>query len=257
MLSRLDLRGVDGDLSARLPFPEVAGEAPVAAVQGKLAAVRAGGDDAVREYTQRFDGVELDDLRVPQSALEQALMDTPPLLREALETAAASIGAYHREQVRVDARYERDGMVVRELRRPVARAGLYVPGGRARYPSTVLMTAVPARVAGVPELVLCVPPGPDGHVAESTLAAAAIAGVDEVYRIGGAQAIAAMAYGTGTIAAVDVICGPGNVYVSVAKRLVAQEGTVGVPSAFAGPSEVVVVADETAPADYAATDVLV
>src|SRR4051812_26759210 len=255
MLSRLDLRGVDGDLSARLPFPGVAGEAPVAAVQAILAAVRAGGDDAVREYTQRFDGVELDDLRVPQSALEQALMDTPPLLREALETAAASIAAYHREQVRVDARYERDGLVVRELRRPVSRAGLYVPGGRARYPSTVLMTAVPARVAGVPELVLCVPPDADGSVAQPTLAAAALAQVDEVYRVGGAQAVGAMAYGTESIRPVDVIVGPGNVYVAIAKREVA--GVVGVPSAFAGPSEVVVVADDTTPVEFAAIDLVV
>src|SRR3954471_11610145 len=254
MLSRLDLRGVDGDLSARLPFPEVAGEAPVAAVQAILAAVRARGDDALREYTQRFDGVELDELRVPQSALEQALMDTPPLLREALETAAASIAAYHREQVRGDARYERDGMVVRELRRPVARAGLYVPGGRARYPSTVLMTAVPARVAGVPELVLCVPPDADGTVAAPTLAAAALAQVDEVYRVGGAQAIGAMAYGTETIRPVDVIVGPGNVYVAIAKREVA--GVVGVPSSFPGPSEVVVIADDSTAPDLAAVDVI-
>ena len=148
-----------------------------------------------------------------------------------------------------------DGIRVRELRRPVDRAGLYVPGGRASYPSTVLMTAVPARVAGVPELALCVPPDRTGSVPPEVLAAAALAGVDEVWRVGGAQAVAALAFGTESIRPVDVIVGPGNVYVSVAKREVA--GQVGVPSAFAGPSEVVVVADATAPVESAAVDVVV
>lgn len=254
MLKRLDLRGVD-DPTVDLPRPDVAGDAPIAAVQAILSDVRRRGDAAVREYTERFDKLALDDLRVPQIELERALGDTPPLLREALEAANDNIAAYHREQVRIDARYEKDGIVVRELRRPVDRAGLYVPGGRAAYPSTVLMTAVPARVAGVRELVLCVPPGPDGRVHPTVLAAAALAQVDEVYCIGGAQAIGAMAYGTDTIRPVDVIVGPGNVYVALAKREVA--GVVGVPSAFAGPSEVVVIADETTPVDYAAIDVIV
>jgi histidinol dehydrogenase len=258
MLQRLDLRGFSGgDLRASLPRPEAAKEPPVAAVQAILADVRSRGDAAVRECTERFDGVTLDDFRVPQAALEEALDAVPPLLREALDAARASILAYHREQLHEPVSYERDGVRVRELRVPVDRAGLYVPGGRAQYPSTVLMTAIPARVAGVPEVVLCVPPGADGSVATSTLAAAALAGVDEVYRIGGAQAVAAMAYGTESIRPVDVIVGPGNIYVSVAKREVANEGVVGVPSAFAGPSEVVVVADESAPVDYAAVDVIV
>ncbi|MDH3704779.1 MAG: histidinol dehydrogenase, partial [Acidimicrobiia bacterium] len=137
----------------------------------------------------------------------------------------------------------------------VERAGCYVPGGRARYPSTVLMTALPARAAGVDQVVLCVPPGLDGHIPDVTLAAAAVADVDEIHAVGGAQAVAAMAYGTDTIAPVDVIVGPGNVYVAIAKREVA--GAVGVPSAFAGPSEVVVVADATAPTELAAIDVVV
>ncbi|HET9770318.1 MAG TPA: histidinol dehydrogenase, partial [Acidimicrobiia bacterium] len=145
------------------------------------------------------------------------------------------------------------GIVVRDLLRPVDRAGLYVPGGRATYPSTVLMTAVPARVAGVPETVLCVPPESDGRVPDVTLAAAAIAGVDEVYRVGGVQAIAAMAYGTETIRPVDVIVGPGNIYVTLAKREVA--GRVGI-EATAGPSELVVVADESSPPDYVAIDLM-
>lgn len=266
MLHRLDLRGAvdatapDADLRARLPRPEAAKEPPVADVKAILADVRARGDAAVRECTARFDGVpldRLDELRVPQAEIDAALAAISPLLREALEVARANILAFHREQLRDDHRLERDGLVVRELRRPVDRAGLYVPGGRAQYPSTVLMTAIPARVAGVPELVLCVPPDKDGTVAAPTLAAAAIAGVDEVYRIGGAQAIGALAYGTETIRPVDVIVGPGNIYVSVAKREVASEGLVGVPSSFAGPSEVVVVADDTTPVDCAAIDVIV
>jgi len=255
MLHRLDLRGVAGDLRTRLPRPEAAKEPPVAAVQAILADVRERGDAAVRDLTRKFDDVELDELAVPRSEIDAALAAIPPLLREALEAAREAILAFHREQLHDEARHERDGVVVTELRRPVDRAGLYVPGGRARYPSTVLMTALPARVAGVPELVLCVPPDADGRVAEVTLAAAALAGVDEVYRIGGAQAIGAMAYGTDSIRPVDVIVGPGNIYVSVAKREVA--GTVGVPSAFAGPSEVVVVADDTTPPELAAIDVIV
>jgi histidinol dehydrogenase len=258
MLKRLDLRGVSGDdLLAALPRPEAAKEPPVAAVQGVLADVRARGDAAVREHTERFDGVALDVFSVPQADLDAALAAVPPLLREALEAARSSILAYHREQLHEPVDHERDGVSVREIRVPVDRAGLYVPGGRALYPSTVLMTAIPARVAGVPELVLCVPPGPDGSVPAPTLAAAALAGVDEVYRIGGAQAVAAMAYGTESVRPVDVIVGPGNVYVSLAKREVANEGVVGVPSAFAGPSEVVVVADETTPVDFAAVDIVV
>jgi len=257
MLTRLDLRGAGRDLRARLPRPTEPGAAPVEAVRAILAAVASRGDAAVREYTERFDGVAIDDLRVPAEELKAALEATPAPLREALEAARSAIALYHRAQVRVDSRHERDGIVVRELRRPVARAGLYAPGGRARYPSTVLMTAVPAREAGVPELVLCVPPEPDGRVAGVTLAAAALAGVDEVYRIGGAQAVGAMAYGTETIRPTDVIVGPGNVYVSVAKREVASSGLVGIPSGYAGPSEVIVVADETTPVDFAAIDVIV
>jgi histidinol dehydrogenase len=258
VLARLDLRGVPtGDLAGRLPRPDQGGAAPVEAVQEVLAEVRKRGDDAVREYTERFDRAVIDDLRVPAAALRAALDATPPALRDALEAAASAVEDFHRHQIRPEGRYERDGVVVRELRRAVDRAGVYVPGGRAGYPSTVLMTAIPARVAGVTDVALCVPPGGDGRVFGPTLAAAALAGVDEVYRIGGAQAVAAMAYGTGSVRAVDVIVGPGNVYVALAKREVASEGLVGVPGAFAGPSEVVVVADDTVPAEWAAVDVVV
>jgi histidinol dehydrogenase len=254
VLRRLDLRGAGLDLRDRLPRPTQAADGPLAAVQEILADVRARGDEAVRDLTERFDGVRLDDLRVPPAELAAALERIPAELRQALEIAAANIRAYHETQVVPEVAHERDGIVVRDLRRPVDRAGLYVPGGRATYPSTVLMTAVPARVAGVPELALCVPPGKDGRVSDEVLAAAAIARVDEVYAIGGAQAIGAMAYGTESIRPVDVIVGPGNVFVALAKREVA--GVVGIPSSFAGPSEVVVVADGSAPAAFAAVDVV-
>jgi histidinol dehydrogenase len=254
MLRRIDLRGRDAR-TADLPRPSVATDPPVGAVQAIIAEVRSGGDAAVRELTRRFDHAEVGDLRVPPVDMAVALEQLPPALRAALEVARGNIEAYHRSQVHEGAGFEHAGVRVRELRRPVDRAGCYVPGGQAPLFSTVLMTAIPARVAGVPEVVLCTPPRPDGSVAPEILAAAALAGVDEVYRVGGAQAIAALAYGTESIRPVDVIVGPGNVFVSVAKREVA--GVVGVPSSFAGPSEVVVVADETAPAEYAAIDLMV
>ena len=256
MLTRLDLRGVAvSELRERLPRPQAGGAEPVAAVREILTAVREGGDDAVLELTERFDGVRLESSRVPPEALTAALDAVDPSVRAAMEAAATRIRSHHETQVRVDQVHAHDGITVEALVRPVRRAGIYVPGGRAAYPSTVLMTVVPARVAGVAEVVLCVPPDrATGRVAEVTLAAAAIAGVDEVYAIGGAQAIGAMAYGTESIAPVDVIAGPGNVFVAVAKREVADQ--VGIAAAFAGPSEVVVVADDATPVDYAAIDVI-
>jgi histidinol dehydrogenase len=258
MLTRLDLRGAGADLVAQLPRPNADDQTPIDAVAAILDAVRHKGDVAVRELSARFDGVDIDELRVPPEACAAALRAVPAELRRALETAADRIDAYHRTQLHPPARFERDGIRVESRSVPVDRAGCYVPGGRAVYPSTVLMTAIPARVAGVPAIALTVPPErATGLPPEATLAAAAVAGVDEVYRIGGAQAIAALAYGTDTVPAVDVIVGPGNVYVALAKRMVAGQGRVAVPSAFAGPSEVVVVADATVPTRFAAVDVVV
>ena len=227
----------------------------MAAVKEILDDVRTRGDDAVRDLTERFDGVRPASPRVDPSEISAALDALDPELRRALEVAAAGIRDFHVQQLRPDHTYERDGIVVQGRTVPVDRAGCYVPGGRAVYPSTVLMTAIPAKVAGVVEVALVVPPDrTTGRVPSVTLAAAAIAGVDEVYGVGGAQAIGALAYGTESIRPVDVIVGPGNVYVAIAKREVA--GLVGVPSSFPGPSEVVVVVDETAPADLAAVDVI-
>jgi histidinol dehydrogenase len=259
MLKRLDLRGVTGDLRAHLPRPDLGGEEPVEAVRAILADVEARGDAAVRELTERFDGVRLGpELRVPRRELDAALARLDGALRAALEEAAEAIRSFHEGQRTPEHHHERGGIRVHGYKRPVERAGLYVPGGRAVYPSTVLMTAVPAKVAGVAETVLCVPPDRGtGKVPDATLAAAALADVDELYPIGGAQAIGALAFGTQSIRPVDVIVGPGNVYVAVAKREVAGRGLVAVPSSFAGPSEVVVVADGTVPADFAAIDLIV
>lgn len=255
MLTRLDLRGVKGDLAKILPRPDAALDPPIEAVRRILADVKANGDAALRQLTQRFDRVTIEEFRVPGTQAKAARARLEPALALALEESAVSIRSFHQHEKSAVSPYERRGVQVRSVFQPVSRAGVYVPGGRALYPSTVLMTAIPARVAGVDEVVLCVPPGPDGRIPDVTLAAADIAGVDEIYRIGGAQAIAAMAYGTETIAATDVIAGPGNVYVALAKREVS--GLVGVPSAFTGPSEVVVVADGSAPAIFAAIDVVV
>ncbi len=257
MLSRLDLRGC-ADLVGTLARPDEASEVDddgaLESVRAILADVRDRGDDAVRDLTERFDGCRLDELRVLAVDLRAALDAAAPEFRAALEVAADRIREYHATQLTAPGpALERDGVTLRELTVPVGRAGLYVPGGRAAYPSTVLMTAIPAQLAGVSELVLCVPPAADGTVPTSTLAAAALVGVTEVYRIGGAQAIAALAYGTETIRPVDVIVGPGNRYVALAKREVA--GTVGIDS-FAGPSEVVVVADGSVPVTFAAADLL-
>lgn len=254
MLTRIDLRGHTGDVAGLLPRPTTPPEGPVDAVREILAGVRARGDDALRDYTLRFDGVEPESVIVAPATMTDALRRVPVPVRDALEAAAESITAYHEAQLPSDVEVVRAGVTIQGRHIPVERAACYVPGGRAVYPSTVLMTAIPARVAGVAEVVVCVPPGPDGRVPDVTLAAAAVAGVDEILVVGGAQAIGAVAYGTQSIRPVDVIVGPGNVYVALAKQEVA--GLVGVPSSFAGPSEVVVVADGSTPARYAAVDLV-
>ncbi len=259
MLQRLDLREATGDLARLLPAPSTGGAEPAEAVAEIVARVERDGDRAVRELTERFDGARLESLIVPEATVRSAPERIAPELRAALEVAAARIGAFHEHQRSVtatDASFvDATGLRVDTVFRPVAAAACYVPGGLAVYPSTVLHTAVPARVAGVERVVVCVPPRADGTVPDETLAACAIAGVDEVVGVGGAQAIAAVAQGTESIRPVDVIVGPGNIYVALAKRAVADR--VGVPNAFAGPSEVVVVADATAPVDLVAVDLLV
>ncbi|MFI5045643.1 MAG: histidinol dehydrogenase [Acidimicrobiia bacterium] len=252
MLTRLDLRGV-ADLAASLPAP-AADDEPRDAARALIREVREGGDGALRAITRRFDGCDVEDPRVSPATMVDALANAEPAFRAALHHAETSIREYHEAQVQpAPAARDRDGITVWERDLAVERAGCYVPGGRAAYPSTVLMTVIPAQVAGVREIVLCAPPGPGGEIAAPTLAAAEHLGVAEVYRIGGAQAIAALTYGTETIRPVDVIVGPGNAYVSAAKREVF--GTVGIDS-LAGPSEVVIVCDGSVPAEFVAADLL-
>lgn len=254
MLSRLDLRGRTGPLDSLLPRPRPPAAGPVEEVRAIIEQVRTGGDRALIELTRRFDGVELDSLTVSDEAVAASFDRVPKRVLEALETAMTYVADYQASQLPAPSMLLSSGLSVETRLRPVSRAGCYAPGGRAVYPSTVIMTAVPARVAEVDDIALAVPPGPDGTVPDVVLAAAAMAGVDRVHPVGGAQAVAALAYGTESVAAVDVIAGPGNVYVALAMREVA--GTVGVPSAFAGPSEVVVVADAAADPELAAIDVI-
>jgi histidinol dehydrogenase len=257
VLNRLDLRGTGhDDLRRRLPRPAAQVEPPVDQVRALLDEVRRDGDAVLRRVTEQYDGAVVDDLRVSPGALAAAVDAIPAELRHALETARDNIAAYHRTQVGPEVVHHNGSITVRELTRPVDRAACYVPSAQAPLVSTVLMTCVPAKVAGVPEVVLATSPRPDGRVDEGILAAAALAGVDEVLRVGGPAVIGALAYGTETIRPVDVIVGPGSAMVALAKREVAGQGLVGVPSAFAGPSEVVVVADGSTPAEHAAIDVM-
>ncbi len=225
------------------------------AVAAIVADVRARGDEAVRELTARFDRVDLGavPMRVPDAEIAEAAASVDEADRAALALAAGRIRDYHARQVPPDASWtDAAGATLGWRWTPVDAAGLYVPGGTASYPSSVLMNAVPARVAGVRRLVMCVPT-PDGVVSPLVLLAAQVAGVDEVYRIGGAQAVAAMAYGTATIAPVDLITGPGNAWVAAAKRRVF--GRVGIDM-IAGPSEILVIADADNDPDWIALDLL-
>ena len=223
-------------------------------VQEILAAVRTRGDASLLEFTYRFDRwqpASADALEIPRVQLASALAKLAPDIRLALETAANRIRAFHEHQRQSSwTMTEADGSVLGQQVTPLDRAGLYVPGGKAAYPSSVLMNAIAAKVAGVPELIM-VTPTPDGVISEIVLAAAALAGVDRVFRLGGAQAIGALAFGTKSIPAVDKIVGPGNEYVAAAKRQVF--GMVGIDM-LAGPSEILVIADGTSNPDWVAMD---
>ena len=225
-----------------------------AVVDAIIADVRARGDDALRDYARKFDGAELDRLEVSQQELDEALAAADPDFLETLRQAAANIEAFHRRQLHDNfVMTEQDGVVLGQKYTPVERAGVYVPGGTAAYPSTVLMDVIPARVAGVPEIVMVTPAGKDGRVNPAILAAAAVAGVTRIFKTGGAQAVAALAYGTESVPAVDKIVGPGNVYVATAKRKV--YGKVGIDM-IAGPSEILVLADGGCSPAWVAADLL-
>ncbi|AOB29487.1 histidinol dehydrogenase [Bordetella sp. H567] len=255
-INRLDSRdpGFASALSSLLAFEASQDESIDRAAADILADVRHRGDAALLEYTRRFDRVEVDGvqgLEIPRDSWHAALESLPAAQRQGLEAAAQRVRAYHERQRGQTWTYtEADGTMLGQKITPLDRVGLYVPGGKAAYPSSVLMNAIPAKVAGVPELIM-VTPTPDGMRNPMVLAAAAIAGVDRAFAIGGAQAVGALAYGTATIPAVDKIVGPGNAYVAAAKRRVF--GTVGIDM-IAGPSEILVICDGQTPADWIAMD---
>lgn len=224
------------------------------AVQPILDAVREGGDAALRELSERFDGVAPETFRARREDRSAALANLPDERRHALEVARANLERFHRAQIREEPRVEvRTGITIWREFRPIERVGIYVPGGRASYPSTVLMCGIPARLAGCPEIVVCSPPDPDGRVPDAVLAATEFLGIERVFAVGGAQAIAALAYGTESVPRVDKIFGPGNRYVTAAKELVNGIVSVDMP---AGPSEIVVLADETANPAWVAADLI-
>ncbi|MDT8403503.1 histidinol dehydrogenase [Sulfuriflexus sp.] len=255
-ITRLDSTQDDfrARLDALLAWESVSDAAVFKTVNEILNAVRTRGDAAVLEYTKKFDRLDvavMSELEMSAERLQQALASIPAEQRSALETAAQRVRQYHDKQRMESWSYtEADGTLLGQQVTALDRAGLYVPGGKAAYPSSVLMNAIPAKVAGVRELIMVVPT-PDGTINELVLAAAAIAGVDRVFTVGGAQAVAALAYGTQTIPQVDKIVGPGNIYVATAKRMVF--GTVGIDM-IAGPSEILVICDGETDPDWIAMD---
>jgi len=216
--------------------------------------VRTRGDTALFEYTQKFDGAALDTLRVSEAEIDAAYAQMDKDFITTLEMARDNIEAFHRRQLREGFEIRNaDGTILGQRITPIERVGVYVPGGTAAYPSTVLMNVIPARLAGVSEIVMVTPPNSDGTVNPAILAAAKVAGAAKIFKVGGAQAIAALAYGTDSIPKVDKIVGPGNIYVATAKRMVF--GTVDIDM-IAGPSEITVIADDTANPQYVAADML-
>ena len=223
-------------------------------VSGIIKDVRENGDAALYKYCEKFDKVTLSSLEVTPEEIEEALGLVEPEFLEILKEAAANITEYHKNQVRDGFEIKKaDGIILGQKVIPVRRAGLYVPGGTAAYPSTVLMDSIPAKIAGVKELCITTPPAKDGKINPVILAAASIAGVDRIFKVGGAQAIAALAYGTETIPKVDKIVGPGNAFVAEAKRQVC--GLVSIDM-IAGPSEILVIADGTCNPEFVAADLL-
>ncbi|MDX1493759.1 MAG: histidinol dehydrogenase, partial [Longimicrobiales bacterium] len=244
----------DEELAPLLRREPMAGEGVVERVAGIIADVRGRGDDALLEMARRFDGVELNAVEVPRESWDDAVGSLDPSVRKALERAADNIRRFHTAQLPDDVTLEVEpGVVITRTWAPLARVGVYAPGGTAAYPSSVLMGVVPARAAGVDEVVVCSPPGPSGQPPSAVLAACAIAGADRLFALGGAGAVAAMAYGTATVPVVDAIVGPGNRWVTEAKRQVAGNLVIDSP---AGPSEVLVLVDDTADPLLAAHEIL-
>ncbi|MEA1958131.1 MAG: histidinol dehydrogenase [Chloroflexota bacterium] len=253
-LKRVGIDSIEVPVAIKRRIKETFGEelTPEQVVRRIVADVRDKGDEALFDYTRRIDGVSLDSVEVLESEIQRAYDEVEPELVDALNVAAERVRAFHRLQLRHSFKdFMEDG--VGQIVNPIESAGVYAPGGTASYPSTVLMTAIPARVAGVDQVIVTTPPRKDGTIHPLTLVAADIAGVDRVFRVGGAQAVAALAFGTESIPCVDKICGPGNLFVTLAKKMV--YGDVDIDGIF-GPTETVVVADDSASAELCAIDLL-
>ncbi|CAM3600599.1 Histidinol dehydrogenase [Nocardiopsis gilva] len=256
MISRIDLRGTPGDPRDLLPRAELDIEAATEKVRPICDDVRHRGVEALIELTERFDGVRLDDIRVPRTAIDSALAELDPAVRTGLEKSIQRARKVHADQRRTDTVTQVvPGGTVTERWVPVGRVGLYVPGGRAVYPSSVVMNVVPAQEAGVSSLAVASPPQADfgGLPHPTVLAACALLGIDEVYAVGGAQAVAMFAFGAGECARADMVTGPGNIWVAAAKRLL--KGVIGI-DAEAGPTEIAILADDTADPGYVAADLI-
>ena len=216
--------------------------------------VRVKKDHAIREYTEKFDGVLIENLKVSKDEIDEAYDTLDDELLVALKNAADNIERFHKRQIPNEWEMEvNPGIVAGQIVRPINSAGCYIPGGRAAYPSSILMTVIPAKIAGVEKVVCVTPPQKDGKILDAILVAADIAGADEIYKVGGAQAIAALAYGTESVPRVEKIVGPGNIFVTAAKKLVYGQVDIEFP---AGPSEVLILADKTANPEFLATDIL-
>ena len=216
--------------------------------------VKDNGDDAVKSYTEKFDGVLVENLKVTKDEIKQAYNTLDDSLLTALKQAASNIEKFHKKQIPEEWEIEvNPGITAGQIVRAINSAGCYIPGGRAAYPSSILMTVIPAKIAGVEKVICVTPPQKDGKILDAILVAADIAGADEIYKVGGAQAIGALAYGTESIPKVEKIVGPGNIFVTAAKKLVYGQVDIEFP---AGPSEVLILADESADPEFLATDIL-
>lgn len=255
MVSRLDARDTDSrEIVSQLRRPGGYLSSKIREVARSIIAdVRERGDAALLEYTERFDGVRLDSIRVPADEIHAARASLPPDVEESFGVAIENVRLFHERELDRSWEISRNGAAAGQRIRPLRRAGIYVPGGHGAYPSTLVMAAVPAQVAGVPEIAVCAPPGSDGRVSRWVLAVAGLLGLDEIYAVGGAQAIGAMAHGTESVSGVNKIVGPGNDYVTAAKLEVF--GAVGV-DAPQGPSEILVIADHGAVPERVARDLM-
>ena len=229
-------------------------ESVMGTVRNILTTVKENGDTALRQYTEKFDKAELNEIKVDDEVINNSLLNLDDNLINALKKAADNIAKFHKAQIPDEWMLEvEDGVTAGQVIRPLDCVGCYIPGGRAVYPSTILMTVIPAKIAGVSRIICCTPPQPDGSIKDVVLAAAKIAGATEIYKVGGAQAVAAMAYGTETIPSVDKIVGPGNIFVTAAKKMVYGDVDIDFP---AGPSEVLIIADDTGNPEYIAMDMM-